>query len=63
MSPRGGSSSGRLAAAVLVAALLAAPGAPAAPPTPSAPSTKPAPSPTVDEIVGRYVSARGGSRS
>ena len=60
MSPRGGSSSGRLAAAVLVAALLAAPGAPAAPPTPSAPSTKPAPSPTVDEIVGRYVSARGG---
>ena len=59
MSPRGGSSHGRLAAA-LVAALLTAPGALADPPTPSAPSAKPAPSPTVDEVVGRYVTARGG---
>ena len=60
MSPCGGSSRGRLATAVVVAALLAAPGAVAAPPTPSTPSAKPAPSPTVDEIVGRYVTARGG---
>src|SRR5512143_3354481 len=60
MSRRGGSSSGRLAGAVLVAALLAVPGALAAPPTPRAPSAKAAPSPTVDEIVGRYVTARGG---
>lgn len=60
MSPRGGSPRGRMAAAVLVGALLAAPGAPAAPPTPSAPSAKAVPSPTVDEIVGRYVAARGG---
>ena len=60
MSPRRGSSHVRPSAAVLVAALLAAPGAPAAPPTPGAPSAKPAPSPTADEIVGRYVTARGG---
>ncbi|HQR66246.1 MAG TPA: hypothetical protein PLB02_02520 [Thermoanaerobaculia bacterium] len=59
MSPRLVFSHGR-PAAVLVAALLAAPGAPAAPPVPSTPSTKVAPSPTVDEIVGRYVAARGG---
>jgi hypothetical protein len=60
MSPRGESPRGHLAAAALVTALLAAPGAPAAPPTPSTPSAKPAPSPTADEIVGRYVTARGG---
>jgi len=60
MRPHGGSPSGRLAAAVLVGALLAAPGAPAASPTPAAPSEKPAPSPTAEEIVGRYVAARGG---
>jgi outer membrane lipoprotein-sorting protein len=60
MSPRSGSSHRRLAAAVLVAALLPAAGALAGPPMPTAPSTKPAPSPTVDEIVGRYVAARGG---
>lgn len=60
MTPRGGSSGARRRAALLVAALLAAPGAPAAPPTPSAPSAKPAPSPTAEEIVGRYVAARGG---
>jgi hypothetical protein len=62
MSPRDRSPQGQLAATVLAATLLAAPGAPAAPPTPSAPSAKPAPSPTVDEIVGRYVAARGGIR-
>ena len=60
MSPRGGSSHRRLAAAVLVAAVLFASGAPAAPPTPSAPPAKATPSPTVDEIVGRYLTARGG---
>lgn len=60
MSPHGGSSRARLTAATLVAALLAAPGALAVPPTPSAPSAKPAPVPTVDEIVGSYVTARGG---
>ena len=60
MSPRGGSSHGRLAAAVLVAAVLFASVAPAAPPTPSAPPAKATPSPTVDEIVGRYLTARGG---
>ena len=60
MSPRGSSSRGRVAAAVLVAAVLSAPGAPAAPPTPSTPAAKAAPSPTVDEVVGRYVAARGG---
>ena len=61
MSPRGESPHAHLTAAALVAALLASPGAPAAPPTPtSATSEKPAPSPTADEIVGRYVTARGG---
>ncbi len=60
MSPRDGSPHMRLSAAVLVAALLAAPGVLAVPPTPSAPSAKPAPLPTVDEIIGRYVTARGG---
>jgi hypothetical protein len=60
MSPRGGFAHGNVAAAVLVASLLAAPGALAAPPAPSAPSEKATPSPTVDEIVGRYVTARGG---
>ncbi len=60
MSPRGESSNGRLATAALVAALLAGPGAFAAPPAPTAPSASPAPLPTVDEIVGRYVTARGG---
>ena len=59
MSPRSGSPCGPLAAA-LVAALLAAPGATAAPPAPGTPSAEPAPAPTVDEIVGRYVAARGG---
>ncbi len=63
MSPHGGSSNGRLAAAVLVAALLAAPGAFATPPATSAPPASPAPSPTVDEIVGRYVAARGGLKN
>ncbi len=62
MSSRGRSSRKRLGAAVLVAALLSAPGARTAPPEPSAPSAKPAPAPTVDEIVGRYVEARGGIR-
>lgn len=60
MSPRGGSSGARRRAALLVAALLAAPGALATPPTPGAPSAKPAPSPTAEEIVERYVTARGG---
>ena len=63
MRPRDGSPHGRLVAAALGAALLAAPGAPAAPPTPptpSASSAKPAPAPTADEIVERYVTARGG---
>ncbi len=60
MSPRGDSYDGHVTATVLVAALLAAPYAPAAPSTPSAPSAKAAPSATVDEIVGRYVTARGG---
>lgn len=60
MSPRSGSPHGHLTGAVLVVALLTAPAAPAAPPTPSAPSEKPTPSPTVDEVVERYVAARGG---
>ena len=60
MSRHGGSSLQRLATAVLVAALLPASGVLAAPPTPGAPSAKPAPSPTVDEIIGRYLTARGG---
>ncbi len=75
MSARLGSPRRHLFPAVLVAALLAAPGALAAPPTPTAPaapatpttptaSPAPAvpavPAPTVDEIVGRYVAARGG---
>jgi len=60
MSPHGGSLDRRLAAAVLVGVLLASPGVLASPPAPSTPSPKPAPSPTVDEIVGRYVTARGG---
>lgn len=59
MKARRGISLGRLAA-VLVAALLAASGATAAPSAPDAPSAQPAPAPTVDEIVGRYVAARGG---
>ena len=60
MSPLGGSSHGRLATAILVSALLAAPGATAAPPAPGAPSAEPTPAPTAEEIVGRYVTARGG---
>ena len=64
MSPHGGSSRGRgavtVATAVLVAALLAAPVTLAAPPAQGAPPTKPAPAPTADDIVGRYVTARGG---
>ncbi len=60
MRPGGGSPHGRRTAAVLVAALLAAPVARAAPPTPGAPSAKPGAAATVDEIVGRYVAARGG---
>lgn len=60
MSPRGRSPRGRLAAAVVAAAVLFAPGALAVPPAPSAPSAQPAPAPTADEIVGRYVAARGG---
>ncbi len=60
MRPRGGSAPGRLTSTFLVATLLAAPAALAAPPTSGTPSAKPAPSPTVDEIVGRYVTARGG---
>ena len=60
MSARAGSSLGRLGAAVLVAALLPAPFSLAAPPTPGAPAAKAAPSPAVDEIVGRYLAARGG---
>ena len=47
-------------AAVLTAALLTALGLRAAPPAPETPAAKAAPSPTVDEIVGRYVAARGG---
>jgi len=57
VSPRGGSVRGRLAAA-LVATVLASPGARAARPAPGA-AGEPAP-PTVDEIVRRYVAARGG---
>ena len=49
-----------LAAATLGATLLVAPGARALPPTPGTASGKPAPSPTADEIVDRYVTARGG---
>lgn len=60
MSPRGASLRGRLAATVLSGLLLAAPGALAGPPAPGAPAAKPVPPPTVDEIVGRYVKARGG---
>ncbi|MBK9061900.1 MAG: hypothetical protein IPL89_01665 [Acidobacteria bacterium] len=59
MSARGGSPRGRLAAAAFVATLLAGPGALAGSPPPSAPA-KPAAEPTADEIVGRYVTARGG---
>jgi hypothetical protein len=61
MSPRGGSTHGRrTATAVLVALVLFAPVVLSAPPAPSAPAAQPAPAPTVDEIVGRYVDARGG---
>jgi hypothetical protein len=60
MSPHRGFPFMRTASAALVAVLLAAPGAPAAPSTPGAPSAKPAPDPTAEEIVGRYVAARGG---
>lgn len=59
MSPRGASLLGFLAA-VLGAGLLAAPAAMATPPSPSAPAAKPAVSPTADEIIGRYLNARGG---
>jgi outer membrane lipoprotein-sorting protein len=59
MSGRRGSSLFSLAA-VLVAANVAAPGAPAAPPAPAAPTSKAAPAPAADEIVDRYVAARGG---
>ncbi len=62
MSPNGGTSRWRLATAALVAALLAAPGSFAAPPAQSAPSASPVPLPTVDEIVGRYVTARSGMK-
>ena len=54
---RGGFS--RWAAAVL-AAVLAIPGALALPPAPDAPAANPTSSPTVDEIVKRYLAARGG---
>jgi len=70
---RGGSPYPHLAPAVLLAALLAAPGALAAPPTQTTPAAstttaaQPAqeaapavPAPTVDEIVARFVAARGG---
>ena len=62
MSPRVGNLPGHLTAAVLVAAVLAAPGAPAAPPATDTASAAAAPAPTVDEIVERYLSARGGIR-
>lgn len=61
MIPRGGSPHGG-PTAVLVAALLAAPAVLAAPPTPGTTSAKPAAAPSVDEIVGRYVAARGGMK-
>jgi hypothetical protein len=51
--------SARLSAAALGIALLAAPAVRAVPPAPSTTSEKPA-SPTADEIVDRYVTARGG---
>lgn len=60
MSRRGGRLPGSLAVAVLLAVLITAHGAWAAPPTPAASEAKAAPAPTVDEIVGRYVEARGG---
>ena len=60
MSARRSHLPGHLTAAVLVAAVLAAPGAPAVPPATSAAPAKAAPAPTADEIVQRYVSARGG---
>ena len=47
------------AVAVAALALLASPGASASPP-PEPSAAKPAPAPTVDQIVGRYVAARGG---
>jgi len=59
MSARRGSSRARVTAA-FVAALFTAAGAPAAPPAPDAPAAKPATAPSVDEIVARYVEARGG---
>ncbi len=63
MSPRGGPPRGPLTAAALVAALLAVHGGCTAPPASSAsavPGTEAAPAPTADEIVERYVTARGG---
>lgn len=60
MRGRGASLDRRLAAGILGGALLAASGTLAAPPAPAAPTPAPAPPPTVDEIVGRYVEARGG---
>ncbi len=60
MSPRRGSSLGLPGAAALATALLAATGALSGPPPPREPSARSAPAPTVDEIVERYVAARGG---
>ena len=60
MSPRGGSSRARLAAAALGGALLAARGAPAAPPATDAPAAEATPSPMAEQIVDRHVAARGG---
>ncbi|HQQ78474.1 MAG TPA: hypothetical protein PLB01_14060 [Thermoanaerobaculia bacterium] len=62
MSPQRGFPYMRTASAALVAVLLAAPGAPAAPPAQGAPAAKPAPDPTAEEIVARYVTARGGMK-
>ncbi len=63
MNPRLESPRGPLAAALLVAVLRTAPGAAAAPPTPTAPAAKaaaPEKAPSVEEILERYVTARGG---
>ena len=60
MRPRRTFRAGHPMAAVLLAALLAAPGTLAAPPAPAATATRAAPSPTVDTIVSTFVTARGG---
>lgn len=60
MSPRRAFRDACPVAAILLAAMVAAPVSVATTPAPTAPAKVAAPPPTVDAIVGRYVAARGG---